>query len=93
MHSSTDFTEVTTGLGFGQAPSPSWQPIATRPLLFMVGVTGVGKSTTLARLDSTALAFTLLPDRRELTDRLIITYLQQQRGEPVQPEEWLRQRR
>lgn len=79
------FTEVTTGLGFGHALSPAWQPLAARPLLIMVGVTGVGKSTTLAALGATNLAFSLLPDRRELTDRLIITYLQQQAGEPIQP--------
>ena len=79
------FTEVTTGLGFGYTLATAWQPLAARPLLIMVGVTGVGKSTTLAALGATNLAFSLLPDRRELTDRLIITYLQQQDGEPVQP--------
>lgn len=85
MHGATNFTEVAGGLAFGAAPSNHWQPLATRPLLIMVGVTGVGKSTTLTALTATPLAFTLLPDRRELTDRLIITYLQQQDGMAVQP--------
>lgn len=85
MYGATNFTEVATGLAFGVAPSSYWQPLATRPLLIMVGVTGVGKSTTLTALTATPLAFALLPDRRELTDRLIITYLQQQDGLAVQP--------
>ncbi len=79
------FTEVTTGLGFGKPLAAPWQPLAACPLLIMVGVTGVGKSTTLGALAATALDFSLLPDRRELTDRLIITYLQQQDGDPIQP--------
>ena len=38
-------------------------------LLFIVGLTGVGKSTTLAALESD---FTLLPNRRTLADDIII---------------------
>jgi hypothetical protein len=56
-----------------------------RPLLILVGVTGVGKSTTLDYLQQSALGFSLLPDRRALTDRLIIGYLQTVDGVPVQP--------
>ena len=40
-------------------------------ILFISGLTGVGKSSTLKTL--TALAnYTLLPNRRELTDQIII---------------------
>jgi len=85
MQGTIHFTEVAPGLAFGAPPSPAWQPLATRPLLIMVGVTGVGKSTTLAALSATPLTFALLPDRRALTDRLIITYLQQQDEVAVQP--------
>ena len=41
------------------------------PLLVLVGVTGVGKSTTLEALKNTGLRFNALPDRREVTDAVI----------------------
>lgn len=41
------------------------------PLLVLVGVTGVGKSTTLAALHRLGLGFQALPDRREITDAVI----------------------
>ncbi len=48
-------------------------PLAQLPLLVMVGVTGVGKSTTLAALQVQLRGvFTLLPDRREITDVVMI---------------------
>nr|WP_043816603.1 ATPase [Deinococcus maricopensis] len=48
-------------------------PLALAPLIVLVGVTGVGKSTTLAALRDAGLH--LLPDRRDLTDTAIITPL------------------
>ena len=66
------FTLLQADVGYGAAPSTAWQPLAARPLLVLVGVTGVGKSTTLAALHTGGLAFHPLPDRRELTDALII---------------------
>lgn len=50
------------------------------PLLFIVGLTGVGKSTTLAAL---ATKFTLLPNRRALTDDLIIPEMLRDLGREV----------
>ena len=41
------------------------------PLLVLVGVTGVGKSTTLGALHQLGLGFQALPDRREITDAVI----------------------
>ncbi len=55
------------------------------PLLIFVGVTGVGKSTTLAALESAGGQFTLLPDRRTLTDAVIIPAVQRADGEALRP--------
>lgn len=76
---------VGPGLAYGQPIPAGWHAIQTHPLLIFVGVTGVGKSTTLVHLQQSALDFSLLPDRRELTDQLIIGYLQTLDGRPVQP--------
>jgi len=48
----------------------SGPPLSGLPLVVLVGVTGVGKSTTLEHL-SQLRPFQLLPDRRELTDAFI----------------------
>lgn len=72
-------------VGYGAAPSAAWQPIAARALLVLVGVTGVGKSTTLAALQRAGLAYHSLPDRRELTDRLIIPTMLAVSGAPLGP--------
>lgn len=79
------FVAVAPGLACGAPIPEGWFSISKRPLLILVGVTGVGKSTTLDFLQQSALRFSLLPDRRELTDRLIIGYLQTVDGLPVQP--------
>ena len=50
-----------------------------------MGVTGVGKSTTLEHLLERTGPATLLPDRRALTDRLIISAMQAAQGLPVTP--------
>jgi hypothetical protein len=47
---------------------PGSQPLPGRDLLVLVGLTGVGKSTTLAHLRP---QFAVLPDRREVTDAVI----------------------
>lgn len=59
--------------------------VPPRPLLIMVGLTGTGKTTTVKALQQAGLGFLLLPNRRELTDRFIIQYLQKLAGEPVAP--------
>ncbi len=78
------FHQLAPGVGTGNPSTKSWQRISECPLVILVGVTGVGKSTTLHQL-ATALAFYLLPNRRTLTDKLIIASLQQQAGQPVEP--------
>jgi hypothetical protein len=80
-----EFVQLQAGVGYGVAPTAAWQPIATCPLLILVGVTGVGKSTTLDALRRAGLPYRLLPDRRELTDRLMIPAMQRLAGEPVEP--------
>jgi hypothetical protein len=54
-------------------------------LLILVGVTGVGKSTTMALLARQVPGALLLPDRRDLTDRLLISYMQAVDGQPIEP--------
>jgi dephospho-CoA kinase len=49
-------------------------------ILFIVGLTGVGKSSTLNALKSPALQFELLPNRRELADTIIIPEVQRAEG-------------
>jgi hypothetical protein len=62
-----------------KVPEP-FQPLTGYPLIIMVGLTGVGKSTTLALLKE-RLDFSLLPDRRKITDEIIIASLQQADGQ------------
>ncbi len=62
--------------------SPSnFRPLTKLALVIMVGLTGVGKSTTLKLLQKNGLIFTLLPDRRTITNAIIISSLQQQAGQ------------
>ncbi|MBI3959589.1 MAG: ATPase [Chloroflexi bacterium] len=59
-----------------------WLSVAELPLLILVGVTGVGKSTTLALLEAAAPPVRQLPDRRALAD-LLITKVQLDAGEAL----------
>ncbi len=52
--------------------------------LFLMGLTGVGKSTAVGALQTGGVPLTLLPNRRTLTDTLIIPEMQRAAGEPVQ---------
>ncbi len=79
------FEQLQADLGVGAPVPAGWRPLADCRLAIIVGVTGVGKSTVLARLADVGLDFTLLPDRRVLTDRLIISTMQAQDGEPAGP--------
>ncbi len=84
------FTQLRPGLATGTPTPQGWQPISARPLLILVGVTGTGKSTTINALGDAANScadrtFTLLPNRRTLTDQLIIGHLQAYDGQPVEP--------
>lgn len=58
-----------------------FQPLSAWPLVIMVGLTGVGKSTVLELLLKTGPDFTLLPNRREITDKIIIASLQSEAGQ------------
>ncbi len=68
-----------------ETPPPGFQPLTAWPLVILVGLTGVGKSTVLNLLPEHGLAFTLLPNRRQITDDLIIAALQAEAGEPPHP--------
>ncbi len=85
---SLPFLELAPGIGAG-APPAGWRPLAERPLLVLVGLTGVGKSTVLRLLCAQAAERSappaLLPDRRTLTDRLLIAAVQAAEGLPVEP--------
>ena len=54
--------------GLSPSARDHWLPLAAQPLLVLVGVTGVGKSTALAALGD----LKCLPDRREVTDAVMI---------------------
>lgn len=51
-------------------------------LFIMVGLTGVGKTTVINRLGESGVSFRLLPNRRELTDEVIISELRKMDGDP-----------
>jgi hypothetical protein len=68
------------------APIPiGWKPVAACRCLILVGLTGVGKTTVLARLSTSMPKHTVLPDRRTLTDHLIFPFIQKEDGLPSEP--------
>ena len=71
-------------LGGGTPVPAGWQPISTLPLLILVGAMGAGKSTTVEALIDTGCQFRLLPNRRILTNLLIVAPLQREDKVPVQ---------
>ena len=77
--------DVGAAVDAGGAVPSGWRPLTDLPLVILVGVTGVGKSTTIAALAEHAPDLHVLPDRRTLTDALIIAHVQQVDGEPVTP--------
>ncbi len=79
------FRTITPQLAVGLHAPAGWRPISEVPLVILVGVTGVGKSTLLAALDANGAPHLLLPDRRELTDQLIISTIQAADGLPITP--------
>lgn len=79
----TQSIPISPGIAW-QPQSDGWLSLADLPLLVLVGVTGVGKSTTLALLEAGDPPVRQLPDRRALADHLI-TKVQLDAGEPVRP--------
>ncbi|MEH2047565.1 AAA family ATPase [Nostoc sp.] len=66
------FEHLSPSVGVGFPVPKDWLPITSFPLLIIVGMTGVGKSTITKALVEEGLDFTLLPNRRILTERVII---------------------
>lgn len=78
-------TKEITISGLSAEKQAGWIPLSETNCLILVGVTGVGKSTTVDALAQAGLSFSLLPNRRTLTDHFMIRFLQEQAGEPVVP--------
>lgn len=78
---STEFELLADGLGIGRPPL-GWVAITDMPVLILVGVTGVGKSTTVDALRSRWGEISLLPNRRKLADLLVIPTVQGWDGDP-----------
>ena len=81
MRMNAEFELLTDGLGVGRAPS-GWVAIVDMPVLILVGVTGVGKSTTVTALRSQWGEISLLPNRRKIADLLVIPTVQGWDGDP-----------
>jgi hypothetical protein len=84
-------TLLADGVSFAARPELAgrlgapWVSLHDAPLTILVGVTGVGKSTALARLREQGVAFSLLPDRREVADRVVIGTMQVMDGQSPRP--------
>ncbi|MBN3927630.1 AAA family ATPase [Nostoc sp. NMS4] len=79
------FEHLSPGVGVGFPVPKDWLPITSFPLLIIVGMTGVGKSTITKALAEEGLNFTLLPNRRVLTERVIIAPMLKMQEKLVQP--------
>ena len=79
------FQTITPHLAVGALPPSGWHAITTLPLVILVGVTGVGKSTLLTEMAQHGAPYLLLPDRRDLTDQLIISTMQAADGVAIVP--------
>src|SRR5215203_3654041 len=79
------FQTIVPSLAIGAERAEGWRSISALPLVVLVGVTGVGKSTLLDQLVQHEASYLLLPDRRDLTDQLIISAMQVADGLPIVP--------
>ena len=69
-----------------QELSPSFRPARELPIVVLIGLTGVGKTTAIAHLAERAgVEYTLLPNRREIADKVIIAPYQRADGRAVEP--------
>jgi hypothetical protein len=80
------FHLVGEGVGVGTPVPKSWRSLSSLPLLIAVGVTGVGKTTTLAALQRQLPRLQFLPERRILTDRCIIPVVWDERQQRRPPD-------
>lgn len=80
MNSENSRAYLNDWLGYGAAPD-GWHSLAESQLLILIGLTGVGKTTTVNGMRDVGIDFRLLPNRRTLTDALIIGTLQREDGE------------
>lgn len=69
---------------FALSSRGAWQSLVEQDVIIFVGLTGVGKTTTLDAVSALGFSFTLLPNRRSLTDDLLIAELQLADGDPVE---------
>lgn len=83
MTSTPAFTKLSPWLAVGVPQPPGWTSLTSQPLLILVGLTGVGKTTTVTALEAVGLSFATLPNRRLITDQLIIAWLQARDGQPA----------
>ena len=61
------------------------KPLTELALTIMIGLTGVGKTTVLRLLVDNGFPLTILPNRREITDKIIIASLQDKDGQTSHP--------
>ena len=81
MRMSTEFELLADGIGVGRPPA-GWVAIVDKPVLILVGVTGVGKSTAVDALRTCWGEISLLPNRRKIADLLVIPTVQGWDGDP-----------
>ena len=81
MRMSTEFELLADGIGVGRPPA-GWVAIVDMPVLILVGVTGVGKSTAVDALRARWGEISLLPNRRKIADLLVIPTVQGWDGDP-----------
>jgi hypothetical protein len=79
------FSVIAEGVGVGSPIPTGWTPLPACDCFVLAGLTGVGKSTVLALLAAQLPHARLLPDRREITDKLMIPFVQRQNGAPILP--------
>ena len=79
------FVAVGDGVGAGTPVPDGWRRVSECECLVLVGLTGVGKSTVLGELTGALGDVTVLPDRRTLTDVLMIPTVQRVDGLAVEP--------
>ena len=76
-HTCFPFQRLNENFAFGENAPGGWLSIHDFPLIIMVGLTGTGKSTSIHALLNTGKKLTLLPDRRTLTNQIIIPMMHQ----------------